>query len=135
MQKKNIIGLIGLGYVGLPLLLQINKKFTVYGFDIDDHKIGLLKKKTSYISDISKQDLSSLKSERIFNLKYSLDKISECNFLILCLPTPLKKGEPDMSSIKKSLNLIFPYLKKKTNYYIGKQRLPWSNRGYSCKKN
>ena len=45
MQKKNIIGLIGLGYVGLPLLLQINKKFTVYGFDIDDHKIRLLKKK------------------------------------------------------------------------------------------
>ena len=45
MKKKNIIGLIGLGYVGLPLLLQINKKFTVYGFDIDDNKIKLLKKK------------------------------------------------------------------------------------------
>ena len=113
------------------LYLQINKKFTVYGFDIDDHKIRLLKK-TSYISDISKQDLSSLKSERIFNLKYSLDKISECNFLILCLPTPLKKGEPDMSSIIKSLKLIFPYLKKQT--IILESSVTWSNRGYSCKK-
>ena len=134
MQKKNIIGLIGLGYVGLPLLLQINKKFTVYGFDIDDHKIGLLKKKTSYISDISKQDLSSLKSERIFNLKYSLDKISECNFLILCLPTPLKKGEPDMSSIKKSLNLIFPYLKKKQTIILESSVYPGATEDILAKK-
>ena len=134
MQKKNIIGLIGLGYVGLPLLLQINKKFTVYGFDIDDHKIRLLKKKTSYISDISKQDLSSLKSERIFNLKYSLDKISECNFLILCLPTPLKKGEPDMSSIKKSLKLIFPYLKKKQTIILESSVYPGATEDILAKK-
>ena len=45
MYKRDIVGIIGLGYVGLPLLLEINKKFIVYGFDINDDKIKLLKKK------------------------------------------------------------------------------------------
>ena len=49
-KDKKIIGVIGLGYVGLPLLLLMNKKFKVYGFDIDKKKIDLLKKNQSYIS-------------------------------------------------------------------------------------
>ena len=91
MYKRDIVGIIGLGYVGLPLLLEINKKFIVYGFDINDDKIKLLKKKKSYISDISKKNLSKLNTKRIFQLKQNLNKISDCKYLILCLPTPLKK--------------------------------------------
>ena len=85
MRKKNktIIGVIGLGYVGLPLLLLINKKFKVYGFDIDKKKIEQLKKNQSYISDISNKEIILIKNKYFFNLRNSLNEISECNFLIL----------------------------------------------------
>ena len=52
MKKKLNVGIIGLGYVGLPLLLLINKKFNVFGFDKDIDRINLLKKGISYNSDI-----------------------------------------------------------------------------------
>jgi len=109
-EKKKIVGLIGLGYVGLPLLLLINKKQNVYGFDIDQKKIDDLKKNKSYISDVSNKEIIKLNKNKIFNLKKSLEKISSCKYLIFCLPTPLKKNIPDMSHIKNALNMIFPYL-------------------------
>ena len=89
-KNKKIIGVIGLGYVGLPLLLLINKKFKVYGFDIDKKKIEQLKNNQSYISDISNKEIILIKNKYFFNLRNNINKISECNFLILCLPTPLK---------------------------------------------
>ena len=61
-KNKKIIGVIGLGYVGLPLLLLINKKFKVYGFDIDK-KIEQLKKNQSYISDISNREIILIKNK------------------------------------------------------------------------
>ena len=90
-KKKNIIGLIGLGYVGLPLLILINKKQKVYGFDIDQRKIDLIKNNKSYISDISNKEIRQIKKDRIFNMKDNLKNISSCNYIILCLPTPLRK--------------------------------------------
>ena len=70
--KKNIVGLIGLGYVGLPLLLLINKKFNVFGFDIDQKKIETLKKNKSYISDILDSEIKRIDKNKIFNLKKEL---------------------------------------------------------------
>ena len=58
--KKNTIGLIGLGYVGLPLLLLINKKYNVFGIDIDQKKIESLKKNKSYISDILDSEIKRI---------------------------------------------------------------------------
>ena len=134
MNKKNVVGLIGLGYVGLPLLLEINKKFIVYGFDVNENRINLLKKKISYISDITQKDLSRLKGERIFQFKKNLNKISDCNYLIFCLPTPLKKNKPDMTFIKKALNLLFPYLKKKQTIILESSVYPGATEEIFAKK-
>lgn len=111
MRKKINIGIIGLGYVGLPLLLLINKKFNVFGFDKDNSKVNLLKKKISYISDVKNDELKRLNSD-IFNHSSEYHKLSLCDYVIICLPTPLKKNTPDMSYIEDCFSEIYKYLKK-----------------------
>ena len=109
---KNKIGIIGLGYVGLPLLLLINKKQDVVGFDIDQNKIDKLKKNKSYISDVSNKEINQLDNNKIFNLKKNLKQISYCEYLIICLPTPLKRNMPDMSYIKNSVLSVLFFIRK-----------------------
>lgn len=112
VNQKKIIGIVGLGYVGLPLLLLINKKFKTYGFDNNKAKIEMIKKNKSYNSDISNKELKPLKKENIYYMETNLEKISKCHYLILCLPTPLKNKRPDMSYVQKVFKKIYPFLKK-----------------------
>ena len=82
MKKKLNVGIIGLGYVGLPLLLLINKKFNVFGFDKDIGRINLLKKGISYNSDIKNSELKRLRSNTFYsNINYN--KISICDYIII----------------------------------------------------
>ena len=102
MKKK--IAIIGLGYVGLPLQLLINKKFDILGFDKDKNKIKLLNKNISYISYLKNNELKKI-NKNSFNTTDEYKKIRFCDYIIICLPTPLnKKNEPDMSYIKNVLN-------------------------------
>ena len=134
MKKKKIIGLIGLGYVGLPLLLEINKKYIVYGFEIDEKKIYSLKNKISYISDISKKNLNRLNKENIFDLDNNLEKITKCEYIIFCVPTPLKNNIPDMSYIKSSFRRIFPYLRKNQTIILESSVYPGATEEIFLKK-
>ena len=89
--KKISASIIGLGYVGLPMLhLLSKKKINYYGFEKDINKINLLKKNSSYISDISNAQLKIINKSNLFSLK-EIYKIKETDFIILCLPTPLTK--------------------------------------------
>ena len=123
MKLKKKIAVVGLGYVGLPLLLLISKKYETFGFDLSSEKINLLKKNSSYISDISTNKLKVLNKNNIFtmdNIKY----ISKCDFIILCLPTPLKKNKPDMNYIISAFQKIFKYLKKKQTIILESSVFP-----------
>ena len=131
---KNKIGIIGLGYVGLPLLLLINKKQDVVGFDIDQKKIDKLKKKKSYISEISNKEINQIDNNKIFNLKKNLEQISYCEYLIICLPTPLKRNIPDMSYIKKALDIIFPFLKNNQTIILESSVYPGATEEIFIKK-
>ncbi len=112
--KKNIkkkIGVIGLGYVGLPLALNFGKikNFTVYGFDNDKNKINHIKKGKSYISHINSSKIKEfiVKNKVTTTFKY----IKQMDIIFLCLPTPLNRNnKPDLSYVKGCLNKIFPYL-------------------------
>ena len=110
--KKSIVGVIGLGYVGLELLLCINEsKFEVFGFDVNGLKIEKLKKNIPTINTITKKRLIKIKKNNLFDLK-NINKIHECDIIIICVPTPLtKKDKPDMSYIERSLSSIFKYLR------------------------
>lgn len=117
-QKKKIlskslnVGIIGLGYVGLPLALAFAKQnINTIGLDSDLQKIKDLKKGKSYIKTISnKEIIQNLKKTNISNKKSIIKK---CDVVIFCLPTPLTKNfEPDMSYVKNTFNEVLDYFKK-----------------------
>lgn len=117
MKKKNnkkTIGIVGLGYVGLPLLLKFinSKKYKIIGFDINSKKIQKLKKNQSYISNIKNTDINILNNKEVI-LTSTFNQIKNCNVIIFALPTPLSDNkDPDMSYIKNAINLLKNYLSK-----------------------
>ena len=114
MTQKTSVGVIGLGYVGLPTLhLLSQKKINCYGFDIDEAKIRSIKKNVSYISDLSNANLRIIDKNKIFSMR-EIENVNKVDYIIFCLPTPLnKKNAPDMSIIKNAFNKVKKNLKKK----------------------
>jgi UDP-N-acetyl-D-glucosamine dehydrogenase len=112
-KKQAIVGIIGLGYVGLPLAILIKKQgFKVFGFDKDKKKINNIKNGISPILDINKKSIKVLKKNDLYSLK-EINKINQCDLIIICLPTPLtKNNNPDMSYLKTCLKQISKHLKK-----------------------
>jgi len=110
--KKCSVGIIGLGYVGLPLsILFVKNNFKIIGFDVDKKKIAKIKKNQSYIERISNNDVSLINKGGQFYSNFS--NISKCDIIIICVPTPLKKNySPDLSFIKATIDSIKKFLKK-----------------------
>ena len=110
---KNI-GVIGLGYVGLPRALQFCKRsFTVYGFDIDKNKIKELKKGKSYLSNISSKLISKYIKSKKFIPSPNFLNLKKVDAIILCLPTPLNfQLEPELKYINTTFRSVKRYLKK-----------------------
>jgi UDP-N-acetyl-D-glucosamine dehydrogenase len=110
--KNAVIGIIGLGYVGLPLAIRYSEeKFKVIGFDIDNFKVNKINDGLSYIEHISSNAVASAKKSG-FEATTDFKKISEVDAIILCVPTPLNKyREPDLSFVLNTTDSIIPYLK------------------------
>jgi UDP-N-acetyl-D-glucosamine dehydrogenase len=112
--KKVKIGIIGLGYVGLPLGLEFaGKGFDVLGFDLDERKIEFLKEGKSYIKHISSEKIKKAVSDGKLRATIDFSKISEMDAIIICVPTPLNEHrEPDMSYVEGTARTIAKYLRK-----------------------
>ena len=112
--KKALIGIIGLGYVGLPLALTISKKkFKLIGFDIDESKVDALRKGKSYFSRISNKQINLLNKVAKFYSDYK--QISNCDVVIICVPTPLNNdNKPNISYIKNTVQKIKKKIKPGT---------------------
>lgn len=109
--KKICISVIGLGYVGLPLSLLLSKKDRVIGIDIDKKKINSLNTNKSHLERIENNKIRKFNEKNIFSTDFS--KIVDSDFIIICVPTPLKKNKtPDLSFIKNAISKIRPYIKK-----------------------
>ncbi|MFH1782422.1 MAG: nucleotide sugar dehydrogenase [Candidatus Omnitrophota bacterium] len=114
IEKNAQIGIIGFGYVGLPLAVEFSKVgFDVTGFDTDETRVSQINKGRSYIIDVPTEDVSSLvKSGK---LKATSDKslLNKMDVIIICVPTPLRKTkEPDISFILSATEDIANNLKK-----------------------
>lgn len=109
--KEAIIGIVGLGYVGLPLMLRFAEVgYRVIGIDVDERKNKLLNEGKSYIQHIASEKITALKN----NIRATSDfsKSSEADALIFCVPTPLNKyREPDLSFVIQTMDSILPFLK------------------------
>ncbi len=112
--KSAKVGIIGLGYVGLPLGLEFALNgFDVIGFDVDERKIPLLMKGKSYIKHISEDKIKEAVKIGKFNATTDFSKLPEVDAIIICVPTPLNEHrEPDMSYVVNTAKNIAKYLRK-----------------------
>ena len=111
-KKQAKVGIIGLGYVGLPLaLLYSEQKFVVTGFDIDSRKVSTLDQGGSYIVRITPAEIQAAKAHG-FNATADYSRITEMDAIIICVPTPLNEyHEPDLSYITDTAKAIAPHLR------------------------
>lgn len=115
IENKFTVGIIGLGYVGLPLALEFaNKGIKVIGFDLDVFKINkILKEKKSYIKHIPSSKIKSAVDNKMLTATTDFAKLPQADALIICVPTPLNVNrEPDMSYVVNTAEVIGKYLRK-----------------------
>lgn len=112
--KEAKVGVIGLGYVGLPLAIEFVKAgFQVFGFDIDPVKIEMLSCGESYIKHISEDRIKVLTSLDRFTASNEFGSLAEIDCIIICVPTPLNRyREPDMSFVFDTLRTVARYLRR-----------------------
>lgn len=113
VSRKAKIGVIGLGYVGLPLACAIcDKGFLAVGFDVDAAKIEKLNRGESYIGNIHNDKISTFVKGGKFRPVATFDQLSDMDAVIMCVPTPLDRNrEPDMSYIIKTAQSIAAHLR------------------------
>ena len=99
--KRAQVGVIGLGYVGLPLLAEFaSKGFKATGFEVDAHKAAQINSGESYIGDVTSATVKRLVDDKLLTATTDFNHLGDCDALIICVPTPLRKTkEPDVSYI------------------------------------
>jgi UDP-N-acetyl-D-glucosamine dehydrogenase len=112
--KQAIIGIVGLGYVGLPLARAFcQQNIHVVGFDIDQEKINTIEKNQSYIKHIGDDAIKEMRADGLFNVTSDFAKIADVDVIIICVPTPLSKHrEPDLGPVLNTGRSIAPHLQK-----------------------
>ena len=112
--KEAKIGIVGLGYVGLPLLMEfVDQGFNTVGFDVDDNKVIQLNKGRSYIKHISDERIARVIESKLFEATADFSRIAETDCILICVPTPLTRyREPDLSYIRGTAETISRYLRK-----------------------
>lgn len=114
--REVTVGVIGLGYVGLPLAVEKAKAgFKTIGFDVQDVKVTMVNEGQNYIGDVVDEDLQRLVKEGMLTATSDFSKVCDVDFIAICVPTPLDKHQqPDISYVKSSCEEIAKYLKKET---------------------
>lgn len=114
IRRKAVIGIIGLGYVGLPLACAAcAKDMRAIGFDIDKSKIEKIGKGQSYIGNIHNDKIKSFVTSGLLEATSDFDRLGEADAILMCVPTPLNKNrEPDISYIVDTVRSIAPRLRR-----------------------
>ncbi|MCJ7747964.1 MAG: nucleotide sugar dehydrogenase, partial [Desulfobacterales bacterium] len=114
LKKKALVGIIGLGYVGLPLVLRFcEEDFQILGFDVDPKKVATLKKGRSYLKSIPSSRISQFVRSGRLDVTDDFSRLSERDCILICVPTPLtEKMEPDLQYIEKTTDAVRDHLRK-----------------------
>lgn len=115
-EKEIIAGVVGLGYVGLPLAVEKAKAgFKTIGFDVQESKVNQVNCGENYIGDVVDKDLKNLVNQGMLRATNDFSFIKDVDFVAICVPTPLDEHqEPDISYVKQSTIAVSKYLKKGT---------------------
>lgn len=117
IKNKNIIvGVVGLGYVGLPLAVEKAKAgFKTIGFDIQESKVKMVNDGQNYIGDVVDHDLENLVRDGMLSATNDFSFVKDVDFIAICVPTPLDKHQqPDISYVKSSVKDIAKYMTRGT---------------------
>lgn len=113
-EKRARIGVIGLGYVGLPLIIEFALKgFPTVGFEVDEKKVEALNNGSSHIVDVPSENVEQAIADGKFNATTDFSLLKDCDVIIICVPTPLRKTkDPDMSYILAAGEQIKKYARR-----------------------
>ncbi|MDP4132472.1 MAG: nucleotide sugar dehydrogenase [Bacillota bacterium] len=117
IEKKEIVcGVVGLGYVGLPLAVEKAKAgFKTIGFDVQSQKVDMVNTGKNYIGDVVDADLEKIVKDGMLSATTDFSFVKDVDFIAICVPTPLDKHqEPDISYVRDSSIAVSKYLKKGT---------------------
>ena len=111
--KDAVIGIVGLGYVGIPLASRTSSiGFKVVGFDIDNDRVDDLNKANSPIKHIPDSEIQSMLDDGFF-ATWDFSKIADCDCIIICVPTPLNKArEPNLTFVTDTMEVMKPYFRE-----------------------
>lgn len=114
--KEIVVGVVGLGYVGLPLAVEKAKAgFKTIGFDVQQSKVDAVNSGHNYIGDVVDADLKMIVDEGMLRATSDFSFVKDVDFIAICVPTPLDKHQqPDISYVKSSAEAIAKYLTKGT---------------------
>jgi len=114
IDKTAILGVIGLGYVGLPLAVEKAKAgYKTIGFDIQKEKVDMVNKGINYIGDVVNEDLEEIVTKGLLSATTDFAEVANADVVCICVPTPLDDHQqPDISYVKSSTESILPYLHK-----------------------
>ena len=114
LQKEVTVGVIGMGYVGLPLVLRFCEEgFRILGFDVDSKKVATLKRGRSYLKSIPSSRISQFVRTGHFDVTDDFSRLVQPDCILICVPTPLtEKMEPDLQYIEKTTEAIRSHLRK-----------------------
>ena len=115
-EKSIVVGVVGLGYVGLPLAVEKAKAgFKTIGFDVQSAKADMVNAGKNYIGDVVDRDLERLVEKGMLSATTDFSFVRDTDFIAICVPTPLDKHqEPDISYVRNSAQEVAKYLKKDT---------------------
>lgn len=115
-QRDIVVGVVGLGYVGLPLAVEKAKAgFKTIGFDVQDQKVEMVNAGKNYIGDVVNEDLDEIVKSGMLSATNDFSFIKDVDFVAICVPTPLDiHQQPDISYVKASTEAISKYMKKGT---------------------
>ncbi len=113
-ERSIVVGVIGLGYVGLPLAVEKAKAgFKTIGFDVQQKKVDAVNRGENYIGDVAGADLTALVESGMLRATSDFSFVREADFIAICVPTPLDAHQqPDISYVRESAKSIAPYLKR-----------------------
>ena len=112
--RKARVGVIGLGYVGLPLAVEFAKKgFNVTGFDVDASKIDEINAGGSYILDVKSEEVKACVDNGRLRATTDMSHLKEMDAIDICVPTPLRKTkDPDLSYVIQAVDSVKAHLKR-----------------------
>ncbi|HXD74332.1 MAG TPA: nucleotide sugar dehydrogenase [Vicinamibacterales bacterium] len=112
--RKANVGVIGLGYVGLPLAVEFARQgFNVYGFDVDESKTSQINAGRSYIPDVSEKELGAVVKSGHLRGTTKMGELAKMDVIDICVPTPLRKTkDPDLSYVVKAVEAVAASLKR-----------------------